>query len=857
MEASEFLQVVESLHTDARRRGLFFQTAEDEEIRGRHITLNGQKLLSFGTCSYLGLEHHPDIVACVHEAVDRFGTQFASSRGYLSSPWYTEFEQRMCQIFDAHVITVQTTTLAHQAFMDVFMTEKDALVMDHHVHYSVQRAAVLARSVGAHVEVVKHNELYKAVDRVRELARKHRTVWFATDGVTSMYGELAPVDLLKEILAVAPNVRLYVDDAHGMSWAGQHGRGSFLSRMPLEPRMVVATSLAKAFAAGGGALIFSDPEEAERLRMCGGPMVFSGPLQPPLLGAALGSARVHLTDELGQRQAALAERVAYINRKLLDADLPLMVDNETPVRFVRCGLPRVASEVAERLTRDGFYVNVSMYPAVPVKRGGVRLGITCMHTFEEIDALVGALARHLPAVLHEEGITRQDLDDLFHMAARRNHGRTDSYLATLTSEANTRIRYSAPRNWERTGLEADPATLVVEHRRSITEMDPAEWDAMLGTAGCCSHTALRTTEAAFINQPRREHNWEFHYLVVRQPDGRPVAATFLTSGLQKDDFLMREEVSRAVEERRQQDPYFLTSHVLQTGGGLSEGNHLYLDRAGPWRAGLERLLEAAGRIHEESGTDVVLLRDLPGDDPELDEFVLGMGYVKVPNLDSHVLHINWKTQDQFLGGLSRHWRRQVRAIMEDQPRYHLTMLGKGHPQTPTTQEDLAYLHGLYLNVAQAKLRFNAFVLPPNILEHLARSPAWEIGVLRLSPEAGGPPENTPVAFWAAHMHAPHYAPLFCGLDYRFVLTHGAYRQMTWRSLQRAVDLGMTHLHMGMDAETEKRRFGARARHTCLYAQAKGDFQATVLQQIVAEVGLKQPVPGEMAARARRESTVGT
>jgi hypothetical protein len=41
----------------------------------------------------------------------------------------------------------------------------------------------------------------------------------------------------------------------------------------------------------------------------------------------------------------------------------------------------------------------------------------------------------------------------------------------------------------------------------------------------------------------------------------------------------------------------------------------------------------------------------------------------------------------------------------------------------------------------------------------------------------------------------------------------------------------------MDAETEKRRFGAKSEPCCLYVRAKDSFHGTLLQQIVAEVGL--------------------
>jgi hypothetical protein len=43
--------------------------------------------------------------------------------------------------------------------------------------------------------------------------------------------------------------------------------------------------------------------------MCGGSMLFSGPMQPPMLGAALASAKLHLTPEIVALQDELRDRV--------------------------------------------------------------------------------------------------------------------------------------------------------------------------------------------------------------------------------------------------------------------------------------------------------------------------------------------------------------------------------------------------------------------------------------------------------------------------------------------------------------------------------------------------------------------
>ncbi len=158
MEASEFLETVQTMHADGRRRGLFFQTIEDEVIRGRNLRLNGEHVLSWASCSYLGLELHPRLRAGAHEAIDRYGTQFSSSRGYLSTPQYRELEALLGRLFGGHVVVTPTTTLGHQAALGSLVTERDALVLDHQVHASVQVAASLARAQGAAVQTVRHGD---------------------------------------------------------------------------------------------------------------------------------------------------------------------------------------------------------------------------------------------------------------------------------------------------------------------------------------------------------------------------------------------------------------------------------------------------------------------------------------------------------------------------------------------------------------------------------------------------------------------------------------------------------------------------------------------------------------------------
>lgn len=842
MEASDAIKTVETLHRDARARGLFFQHATDAEIRGRRVTVNGREMLSFGSCSYLGLELHTDLIEGACDSARRYGTQFSCSRGYLSAPPYAELESLLDAIFGGHALVAPTTTLAHQAAFDAIVTEKDAVVVDHQAHQSVHQAANLARTRGAHVELVRHEELERAEETVRALARGCRTVWFATDGVMSMYGDLAPFALLRRILDVADNVRLYVDDAHGMSWDGERGRGSFLRRMPLSPRIVIATSLAKAFGCGGAALVFAGAAERDRVRMCGGSLLFGGPMQPPMLGAAIASARIHLTPEIDELQATLRGRVRLANQRFRDAGLPLLVENDVPIRFIRLGLPRVAAEVAERMAADGVYVNVSMFPTVPMRRAGLRASINANHSPADIERLVSSLAAHVPAVLEEEGVSRDEIDALFARSVV-------SQLGAEIEPAGRLPQRSTPMSQRSLALAAG---LRVEHVRSIREVDGAEWDRLLGSVGTCSHASMIAVESLYAGAARPEHDWAFDYVIVRDASGRPIAATHFTTTLQKDDFLMRDEVSRAVEARRAADPYFLTSRVVMCGSTFSEGDHLYLDRAGPWEAALGEVLSVAHAIYVREEADAMVLRDLPADDEALGARLLEGGFVPMQGLPSHRLAIDFQDEEELAARLSKRKRQYLREQIERSSLFDVRAHGPGSDEdAPISADEAAHLHALYLHVARRKCRINVFDLPEGFVPALLASSAWEIVTLRLPVSAGGPADGRPVAWYAAHVHGGHYAAFLCGLDYDYVLSHGAYRQALYQMVHRARVRGMEMVHLGMDADTEKSRYGTELVQNLVYGQAREHGNGAVLRDIVAEVAVREARGPRPAARASK------
>jgi len=407
---SDILDACDRVGALARERRLGLLDAEDERLDGRTLRIDGRTLRNFSSCSYLGLELDERLIEGAIDATRRFGTQFSMSRAFVSAPPYAELEAAIEANTDRPSLVLPTTSLATAAALPSLLDERDALLLDQQVHMSVQSVLPTLAATGVHVETVPHARMDHVETRTRALSRKHRRVWLALDGLYSMYGDAAPFDALECLLGALPALHLYVDDAHGTSWSGRHGRGLALERLGDHERVVVALSLNKSFAAGGGALCFPDEGMKRRVRHVSGPINFGGPMQPPMLGAALASARLHASDDLPRLQAELRERIATVNDLAGAAGLPLLCADEiAPIRFVGVGPQDASIEMAEALVRRGFMVGCALFPAVPPDRTGLRFTVTRHHTREDLEDLVDAMAESLPDVLARHGL---ELDEV-------------------------------------------------------------------------------------------------------------------------------------------------------------------------------------------------------------------------------------------------------------------------------------------------------------------------------------------------------------------------------------------------------------------------------------------------------------
>lgn len=373
--------------------GIIRVQLEDERLEGPHITVQGRRVINFGTCSYLGLGLDRRLTEAATTAIDRYGVTHSSSSVYTSLPLYGELEEGLGEMVGGHVLITPTTTLGHLNALPVLVDDDSLVLIDTQAHASLILATQVLSSNGAEIRFLPHNDM-DAVERAIAETSQDRSVWYLADSVYSMFGDIAPLGRIANLLDHHRNLWVYLDDAHGFSWAGPNGGGTVLDHMPFHERLIVALSLSKSFGAGGGAIAFPNEDIGERVRLLGGPLTFGGPLQTPELGAGVASVAIHLSDEHAEMSARLRSRIDHVRTTAASLGLPVVDQSSTPIWFVKIGDVAHTSEITRRMISDGFYVNPSTFPAVPMGAAGIRFTHTLLHTETHVEQMLTRLALH-------------------------------------------------------------------------------------------------------------------------------------------------------------------------------------------------------------------------------------------------------------------------------------------------------------------------------------------------------------------------------------------------------------------------------------------------------------------------------
>jgi natural product biosynthesis luciferase-like monooxygenase protein len=336
---------------------------------GTHARLGQRRILILSALDYLGLATHPRVTAAAARAAIDGGTGRSGSRVHSgTTPEILQMEETLARFVGREDAVICTT--GYQAMAGVvttFMNNRTTLVVDEAVHASIIDGAAIAR---CRLQRFRHND-HRELDGILS---QSRSVMVMIEGLYSNDGDIAR---LPEIAAVCRrhNVRLALDDAHGLGVLGITGRGTEEHYSCPGAADLLAGTFSKSLASIGG-WIAADHEIIEYVRYHGRTVLFTAAIAPPTLAAASAALDVLIEQpELVHAVGRNADQVRFDLRQRL---VPV-TGHHGPVIRIPIGDDVDCVRISSELLRRGIFVHTVLYPSVPRDQAMIRLCISALH----------------------------------------------------------------------------------------------------------------------------------------------------------------------------------------------------------------------------------------------------------------------------------------------------------------------------------------------------------------------------------------------------------------------------------------------------------------------------------------------
>lgn len=791
---NNFVDTVNDMLGQARRKEVMHLNFTDEKWSGNNMKLGENDLVNFGTCGYLGLETHPKLIKGAIDYTSRYGTQFSISRAFVTSNQVKLLEEQLSHIFGGHkTIVFSSTTLAHVSVIPIIMDSEDVIILDQQAHLSMQTGTQLMAAKGVPVELIRHNHLDMLEQKIIQLRDKHKKIWYVIDGVYSMYGDIAPFEALNELAKKYPQLHFYVDDAHGMSWYGTNGSGCAFEFFKENKKTILVSTMAKGFGSTGGIVVFPDKSTYDKVLVYGGPLAFSHPVAPAIIGASMASAEIHLSDEITVLQKNVVEKINLCNSLLDKTDIPILSFPDTPIYFLGTGQPNVGFNLNKRILDEGYYVNLGIFPAVSIKNTGLRFTITNHVSESEIRGFVDALNYHYPKALEEEDKNINQVRKAFKLPLL-----SDDLVENKAIKSSLRLKVY----------------------NDINQIDKERWNLVMTDKAGCTWENMKMTQEAYSGNEKKEENAEMYYYIVENENEEIICATLFSLMLMKDDMFAPEGQSIVVEEMRKENPYYLTSKTFFMGTMLTEGDHLYVNYKSDWKEALKMIFNDLNKAIERTNSNNIILRDFDADNQDLADFLYDEGFAKIVMPNSNVVSLPKPfSENAFLEILSKNSKSNFkRYIIRDEDKYNINVVSQ------LSKSELLLFQKLSENIRLKNYGINIFSYPEKVFQKINEMDSWEFIVLKSKMN------NNILAIGCAFKYKKYYNPVLIGLDKSF--TNGKiYHQMLYQAVKRAGELQCSFVFLGLSADEAKKDVGARQILKNGYIQIKDNYSFEILENI--------------------------
>jgi 8-amino-7-oxononanoate synthase len=375
-----------TLPEETKSRGVYPYFQPIQESTATEARIGGEWKVMVGSNNYLGLTHHPRVIAAAQAAMHRYGSGSTGSR-FLNGTLdlHEELEERFAKFFRKEAALVFTT--GYQASLGAIAAlagRGDHLFLDRLDHASLVDAARLGF---AEIHRYPHGD-FAALDRQLAAAPEHAPKLVISDGVFSMEGTI--VDLPKLVAVTREHgAQLLVDEAHALGVLGDNGAGTARHfGVEREVDLILAT-FSKSLASVGG--VVAGPAKAlSWIRHHARALIFTASMPPASLAGVLAAL------DILQSEPERRERLWANTKTVADGLRSLGFDigvTETPIIPVLAGDMWRALGMWRALFDGGIFTHPIVPPAVPPDRCRIRVSMSAEHSEEQIEKVLEAFSK--------------------------------------------------------------------------------------------------------------------------------------------------------------------------------------------------------------------------------------------------------------------------------------------------------------------------------------------------------------------------------------------------------------------------------------------------------------------------------
>lgn len=350
------------------------------------VVIHGQRKVMVGSNNYLGLTHHPKVLAAAEAALKRYGSGCTGSR-FLNGTLdlHEQLEERLARFMGQEAALVFST--GYQTNLGVIATlvgRDDFLFQDKLNHASIVDGGRLAYGT---VQRYPHGDL-DALERQLASVPSSAGKLIVTDGIFSMEGDI--VDLPRVVaLAEFYGAEVMVDDAHAFGVLGERGGGT-AQHFHLEDKVsLIMATFSKSLASIGGVIAGPEPV-IHYLKHHARSLIFSASMPPASVATVL--AALEVIEEEPERREALWRNTRRMQEGLRALGYDIGA-SETPVIPVLIGQVDETFVFWKELFDQGVFTNPVMPPAVPENSCRLRISLMATHNDDHIDFVLNAFAR--------------------------------------------------------------------------------------------------------------------------------------------------------------------------------------------------------------------------------------------------------------------------------------------------------------------------------------------------------------------------------------------------------------------------------------------------------------------------------